>query len=280
MTTDAQVHGRRAGDADRTTGVGFGAALASEWIKARTSKGVRRNLLLGVLLGVGFSVLIAWALGATYDSWSAEDVATFNPLETSLAGGLFTAIFFSAAGVNFVAREYSSRMIRLTFAATPRRTRVIAAKAVVIGVLTLAATFVTTVAMIVVARLITGAYDMPAITFGDGQVWTTIALVSIVGPVFPVLAVFLTFMLRSTAASLSTVLALIFVPSMFGPLFPDWWKENVIAALPGPASDSVALSHIVDSDLYLPRGVAAVVTVAWIVVFFVAARAIVSRRDA
>ncbi len=249
-------------------------------MKARTSKGVRRNILLGLLLGVGFSILLTWVMGATFHDWSAADVATFNALEVTLVGSLFTAIFFCAAAVNFVATEYSSQMIRLTFAVTPRRTRVILAKAVVIGVLTLIAAFVATLAMVVAGRVIMGAYDMPIYGLGEGRVWETIVLVTVVGPVLPVLAVFLTFMLRSIAASLSTILAIMFVPAMFGGLFPEWWQKHVIAALPSQASDSVALSHIADSDMYLPRGLAAVVTVAWIVVFFVVARVIVNRRDA
>lgn len=281
MSTSAHVEGGYGTDeTGRSESVGFAATLAGEWIKARTSKGVRRNIVLGLLLGVAFSALLSWILGATFDDWAASDVATFNAIEATLAGGLFTAIFFSAAAVNFVATEYTSQMIRLTFSVTPRRTRVIVAKAVVIGVVTLAASLIATFLMLLLGKVIMGAYDVPVYSMGDGTVWETILLVGIVGPFFPVLAVFLTFMLRSTAASLSTVLAVIFVPAMFGGLFPRWWQENVIAALPGPASDSVALSHITDSDMYLSRGLAAVVTVAWVVVLFVVARALVQRRDA
>lgn len=259
---------------------GFGATLAGEWIKLRTSRGVRRNLLLGALLGIALSVLLAFIVGNTFDGWSTADVATFVPLETALAGQFFVAIFFLAAAVNFVATEYSSQMIRLTFAVTPRRPRVIAAKACVIAAATFVAGLVTTVLMLGVSQIVMGAYDVPHTGLGEWRFWETVLLVTVTIPVFPLLAVFITFILRSTAASLSTVLALLFIPSMFGGLFPKWWQENIIAAFPGPATDSINVGHLTTSDLYLPRGVAVVAVVAWIAVLYVVSRAYVNRRDA
>lgn len=259
---------------------GFRNTFGGEWIKLRTSRGVRRNLLLGALLGIGFAMLLSFIIGATWDDWSNLDRMDFNALETASAGGLFTVIFFSAAAVNFVATEYSSLMIRLTFSVTPRRSSVIVAKACAIGLATLVTGFIASFLMLLLSQAIFGAYDVPTAGVGSGDFWETVLLATAVAPVFPILAIFLTFMLRSTAASLSTVLAIIFVPAMFGALFPDWWRENVIAALPGQASDSIQLGHLTHSDMYLPRGVAVVVVIAWIVVLFIAARTLVRRRDA
>jgi len=259
--------------------VGFGATVASEWIKLRTSRGVWRNLLLGGLLGIGLTVLVAVAVGASFDGWNAADVATFEPLQTGLIGTLLTTIFFSAAGVNYVASEYGSRMIRLTFSVTPRRSRVILAKVIAISVATLIAGFIAIFAMLALSQMILGAYGAPNVGVGDGQFWETFLLTTAVAPVFPVLAVLLTFMLRSTAAALSSVLAILFVPAMFGGFLPEWWQKNVLSALPGAATDSVSIGDLMSSDDDLSRGLAAIVLVGWIVVFIVAARAVVERRD-
>ncbi len=258
----------------------FGATFAGELIKLNTSRGVRRNLLLGALLGIGFTVLICVVTGATFDNLDAAQRATVNSLETSLAGNLFLVIFFGAAAVNLVATEYSSKMIRLTFSVTPRRTPVIVAKACAIGIATLLAALVAMFVMLAAGAFILGAYDVPHVGLGDRELWETLVRSAVVAPVIPVIGVFVTFMLRGTAASLSTVLAIVFVPLMFGGLFPRWWQENVIAALPGPAADSIAIGNLSSSDLHLPVGFAVVAIVAWIVVLFAAARTVVMRRDA
>jgi ABC-2 type transport system permease protein len=99
------------------------------------------------------------------------------------------------------------------------------------------------------------------------------------GPLFPVIGIAVTVVLRSTAASLSAVLALIFVPSMFGSLLPSWWQRNVLSLLPGPASDSIAIGHLNESDMHL-QPVVAVVVIAWLAALLVLARVLLYRRDA
>ena len=84
----------------------------------------------------------------------------------------------------------------------------------------------------------------------------------------------------ASCATEEGVRALVFAPSMFGGLLPSWWRENVISLLPGPASDSIAIGHLDDADIYLAPGLAAVVLVAWLALTWFGTRAIVNRRDA
>ena len=84
----------------------------------------------------------------------------------------------------------------------------------------------------------------------------------------------------STAAAVASTLALIFAPSMFGALLPEWWQRNVISLLPGPAADSLSLGHVQDSPQYLAPLPAAVVVVAWLIGALVLAGRILDRRDA
>ncbi len=52
---------------------------------------------------------------------------------TTNSGSLFGCILLIVLGVTAVTSEYSSRMIRTTFIVNPRRIRVFAAKAIVVG---------------------------------------------------------------------------------------------------------------------------------------------------
>lgn len=268
------------GSAVPPTGPGLGAAFQSEWIKLRTARSPRRNLLLGTLLGVGFSALLGLVVGATFSDWPAADQADFDPLLFSLSGGMFTAIFFAAVGVNVVASEYTSGMIRLTLTVTPKRSRVLYAKGLAVTLATFVFGAIAAVGMFASSQAIFAAYDLPTAGLGTAEVWRTLLLISVISPLFPVIAVAITVMLRSTAAALSTVLALIFAPSIFGGLLPRWWQENIISLLPGPASDSVAIGHLADSSMYLHPAPAVGVLVVWLVVLYGLANVVLNRRDA
>ena len=88
------------------------------------------------------------------------------------------------------------------------------------------------------------------------------------------------FLFRSTAAAITSALALLFGPSFFGGLFPRWWQENVLSLLPGPAVDSVAIGHLTDSPMYLSVLPATLVTVAWLVAPLAVARQVLVSSDA
>ena len=259
---------------------GFGATLRSEWIKARTARAPRRNLMLGTVLGIGFSLLLAFAAGASFDDWSPAQKADFDPITYTLAGALPMSIFYVTAVVGLVAPEYSSRMIRVTLLATPRRWRVLAAKVVVATVATGVATLIAVFAMMAGGQVIFGAHDLPTVALTDGDLLRTLLMLVLTGPVFPVLAVAMALLFRSAAAAISATLALVFLPSMFGGVLPGWWERNVLSLLPGAASDSLSLGHVLDSPQHLHPAAAVVVLVAWTAGLLLFAGRLLSVRDA
>jgi ABC-2 type transport system permease protein len=258
---------------------GFRATFASEWYKLRTSRAPRRNLVLGTVLATLLALVLAMVFGATYDDWSAADKAGFDPILFPLAGSVFPAFFFSAVGVNVVASEYTSGMMRLTLTVSPRRHRVLAAKALVVALATWACGILSVLGTLVLSQFVLRAYDVPSADMASGDFLRTCIAIAAIGPLFPVIAVAVTVLFRSTAAALCTVLALIFGPGIIGILLPEWWQRNVISLLPGPASDSVAISHLDDSVIYRHPVTGAFITVLWVVAFLVLAQVVWSRRD-
>ena len=81
--------------------------------------------------------------GSTFTVAGSGDIAPFvpvvDPLQVAFYGTLFGLIAVIAVGVVFITGEYRRGMIRTTLAASPRRGRVLAAKALVIGSVTFAA---------------------------------------------------------------------------------------------------------------------------------------------
>jgi ABC-2 family transporter protein len=83
------------------------------------------------------------ASGGTFTVAGSGDIAPYqpivDPLQVTFYGALFGLITVIALGTLFITAEYRRGMIRTTLAASPRRGRVLAAKAIVIGSVAFAA---------------------------------------------------------------------------------------------------------------------------------------------
>jgi ABC-2 type transport system permease protein len=277
MTTATTTARRTAASGARG---GFSATLASEWTKITSLRSTLIMVLLGIGLGVGITALLSAVVGGTWGDLSAEDQADFDPVLGSLVGMVFTAILFAVLGVTAVASEYSSGMIRVTLTATPRRGRVLLAKAAVVAAITLVAGLIASVAMFLAGQAIYSSYGIESARLSDGDALQTVLGTGIGAPIFPLIGAALAVLLRNTAGAITTVMALIFAPSIFGPLLPSWWQENVLRYLPGPASDNLANASDPGSLLYLEPAVAAAVVIGWIVLFLGAAYVLLTKRDA
>jgi ABC-2 type transport system permease protein len=107
-------------------------ALHAEWTKARTLPGTIWLLAGIVVAAVAISVT---AVAATRCPGGSCPVDT---TKLSLTGVQFAQAVVAIAAVTVFGSEYSTGMIRVTLAATPRRSAMLAAKAAVTGVLALA----------------------------------------------------------------------------------------------------------------------------------------------
>lgn len=265
------------------TNPGFGATLASEWTKITSLRSTYITIAIGVFLSIGMSALIALAVGSTFDEWTPADQATFEPIMFSMSGMLVGAIAFSVLGVNAMSTEYSSKMIELTLTTTPRRSRVVLAKMLIVTVLTLVFGAISIFGMFLAGQAVLGAYDMPTTGLGDSTAMQALVGMSLASPLFPVFGTALAVLLRSTAGAITAILGLIWLPEVFGGLLPTWWQENVMSLLPGTAIDSLTLvpTDLIEGTRYIENtGLAAVVVAAWVVIFVGGALLLINRRDA
>ena len=130
MTT-ATFSGHRAAGRARD-GYGFRSVARMEWRKLRT---VRSTGLIMAIFAVGMISLSVLALSHEgYPQLSAADRASFDPTHDSTFTGLLLGqLLAGVLGVLTITSEFSSGMIRATFAAAPRRQLVLGAKAAVLG---------------------------------------------------------------------------------------------------------------------------------------------------
>src|SRR6266542_2998880 len=143
-------------------------ALHAEWTKLRTVAGTSWLLFAVIALTVALSAAAAAAVTCP-SAGCGQD-----PAKVSLTGIEFGQAVVAILAVLAISGEYSSGMIRVTLAAMPRRTTVLAAKAVVVSGLVLAAGAVAVLGSVLAGRLIlpgngfTAAHGYQALSLADG----------------------------------------------------------------------------------------------------------------
>jgi ABC-type transport system involved in multi-copper enzyme maturation permease subunit len=179
----------------------------------------------------------------TFTVTGSGDIAPYvtdvDPLGTVLKGSLAGLLAVIALGALFITAEYRRGLIHTTFAASPRRGRVLAAKAIVIGLVTFAAGLAGAAVALPIAenKLHSGGwassvYPVWSLTSSRGLqiVVGTAALLAVTA----ILALSAGAVLRRSAGAIAAVVVLLIVPLILGAILPqapaDWLLRLTPAA--------------------------------------------------
>ena len=201
----------------------------SEWTKLRTIRSTRYALLAGVLMTIAFAIIPALANASRWNSMSLQDRLNFKPLETALIGINIAQLAIGVLGVLVISGEYSTGMIRSTFAAVPKRLPVLWAKAGVFGAATLT--------LALPATLI-AFFSAQAILRGHSLNGKDIAL-SFSDPGVGLFGLGLGAILRSTAGGISAFAAIVFVLPPLMKVLPASWSNAISPYLPSNAGRAI-----------------------------------------
>jgi ABC-2 type transport system permease protein len=213
---------------------GFGRVLHAEWTKLRTVRSTAWALLAVVALTVALSAFVCSALDTNAGALSDDD-----SVMPSVAGVYVSQIAVVALAVLAITGEYATGMIRTTFLATPGRGRVLAAKAVVLGAVTLAVGVAASVASFLVGQPILAGNGFVATPLSDPG-----ALRAVLGSglYLAVLALFglgVGAILRRPAGAVSAVLGLLFGPLIVAMFLPGHLQK--LALDYGPMTAGLAV---------------------------------------
>jgi ABC-type transport system involved in multi-copper enzyme maturation permease subunit len=170
----------------------------------------------------------------------APYVTVTDPLGTVLKGSLAGLLAVIAVGALFITAEYRRGLIRTTFAATPRRGRVLAAKAIVIGLVAFAAGLAgAAVALPLAERKLhsggwaSSVYPVWSLTSGHGLqiVVGTAGLLAVAA----ILALSAGAVLRRSAGAITAVVVLLIVPLILGAILPQDYADWVLRLTPAAA---------------------------------------------
>ena len=224
------------------------AAVRMEWTKLRTVRATGWTLLA---LFVSTIALSALAAAQTGPADCAPRPCTLDTTEIALAGVYIGQIAVVAFAVLAVTSEFDTMNIRTTLAAVPRRLLVLAAKAVVVTTTVLVAAASTILGCLVLTRIIlvrNGFHELNGykrmLMISDGQ--TSRAFL---GAVFylcavGVLSLGMAVIIRHTAAALTTMLALLYVPVLVARFVTDPdWQHRIVAYSPMTAGRATLAAY-------------------------------------
>jgi len=258
-------------------GVSFGRTLASEWTKLRTLRGTWVTLAAAVVLMVGVAALVSTVVVSQWDTADPIDRATFDAMSIALAGLTFASIAIAALGVMTITGEYSTGSIRATLLAVPRRTPVLAAKALLLAVVTYASMLAASFASFGITMAILSQKGIET-SLGDPEVLRVLLGAPAYLVVVALLGLGVGALLRSTPAGITTLLGLLLVLPPLAWLLPGTIGDTLSHWLPSNAGQQVTLVTPDPTGLapWLGLGVAAAYAVGTLVV----AAVLLRRRDA
>jgi ABC-2 type transport system permease protein len=252
--------------------VSLGRAVKSEWIKFRSLRSTWAVLGAAVLGMLVIGLIVAFNTRHVTGNQDANDLSP----SATLQGYYLGQLLIGALGVLFVSSEFSTGMIRSTFAAVPRRRPVVWAKLAVFVAVTAVAMTVITVVTFLASQAVIGHYrtgfsltdpGVPRVVFGTSLY---MVLAGVIGGMIG-------WMVRSTPGSLVSYFALIFVVPQLFTLFGSAGK-HIAEFFPSQAGGAFTMSQ--PESPHLSSGVGVLVLCAWAAAAIVVAAISLRRRDA
>ena len=245
--------------------------VASEWTKFRSVRSSFWSLLVAVVTPIGVSTVVAEAFAHT----PASGGPPLDPLLPEVISLEYAVIAVSVMGVLAFSSEYSTGLIRTTFSAAPRRRAVLAAKAVVLGAVTLAAgELVAFMSFFVVQAILAGHHQ--GVSLSRPGVPGAVLAAGLLLCVCTLLGLALGSIIRHTAGGIAATIAVIVLPSILA-LLPTPWNDRISRFTLLEAARQVTALHPA-TNLFSP-GLSLLVLLAWPAAALAAAAVLITRRD-
>jgi ABC-2 type transport system permease protein len=206
------------------------AALHAEWTKLRTVAGPAWLLLTAAALTMGLS---AGAVAMMSCPRAGCDV---DATRLSLTGIQLGQVVVAVLAVLVIGTEYSTGMIGTTLTAMPRRTAVLAAKAIVLTAGVLTAATLGVLGSVLAGQAILPRHGVPAVSLAHGATMRaaggSILYLALIG----LLSLGIAALVRDSAAAIGIVLGLLYVfPILIGVITNPTWQRHLRQLAPSNA---------------------------------------------
>jgi hypothetical protein len=229
---------------------GLRHAIRSEWTKLRSVRSTWISLAVIVVAGIGLSALVSNVEATRWAGLGPVDRAQFDPVRFSQTGEFLSQFVVGVLGALIVTSEYSTGSIRTTLAAMPRRTTVLAAKAVVVAVVVFVVTQITAFISFFVSQAVLTAHGgkalpadssiltqlrssvIPVVTLANGGAVRAVILCGVYLTLLTLIALGIGFILRHTAGAISLYVGLLLVIPLVIGILPSSINGSIEKYLP------------------------------------------------
>lgn len=218
--------------------VTFGRLVTSEWIKLWSLRSTVWTLAITAVVIVGFVLLITWGMLSSSDMTGSDDV---NALDAFGAIPYLGPTAVAVLGALTITGEYTTGMIRSSFAAAPRRLPMLWAKGLVLALVVFVVTGLAVAVAATLQALIFGGQGA-SVDLGDPQVVRALVGNALYVTMIGVLAFGLGVLMRHSAAAITTTLGILLVVPILFSLIP--WKplQDLTTYLPNVAGSQMTLT--------------------------------------
>jgi ABC-2 type transport system permease protein len=234
---------------------GLGGTLRSEFTKIRSVRSTYWTLLVLLAVSIGIGAAICAGTAANWSQASAADRATFDATQVSVAGLFYLGqLVIVVLGAIVLTAEYSTGMIRTSLTAMPRRATMYIAKAAVFAVVALAVTLAAAFISFFLGQSLLASTHASATLSQPGVLRAVVGsalYVTLVGLfAFAAGAIF-----RHTAATITSIIGLLFVIPILAHLLPHTWYDDLARWLPDAAGRAISATVSgQDPHLFSPWG--------------------------
>ncbi len=245
------------------------AVALMEWRKLRSVRSTWWTLAIFAAGMVGLAIVIGLNTPAHPD-------ASYDPTDQGFAGLALGQLALGILGVLALSTEFTSGSIRATFAAVPRRDRVLAAKAAVITALTLA-----TGEILAIASFLAGQSAVPHgyvhATLGQPGVLRAVLMAGAYPALIALIGLGLAAIIRHTAGAISAIVGIVFVLPLI--LLPLGEHNGVMKFLPEIIAEN-SLTAVKPEAYSLSAWAGLGMLCVYVVVALAAGGWVLARRDA
>lgn len=246
----------------------------SEWTKLHSLRSTRITMLVAVGLVISLGVLIALV---SVSNWTPNtSTVDYDSVSRSLGGIYLAQLAFGVLGVLLVTGEYTTGMIRATFAAVPKRLPVLWGK---LGVFLAATLVLGTLACLIAflaGQAVFASKHVDA-SLGDPGVLRAVLGAGLFLAGIGALGVGLGALIRNSAGAIATITGLLFVAPAIVSALPQSWSDAIGPYLPGNAGTVIIFPQPSPDSLGPWTGLG--VLCAWAAVSVALAAVMLIRRD-
>ena len=222
----------------------FAGALRSEFTKIRSVRSTYWTLLATLVIVIGIGALFSYAEAHNFSQFPAaaqahqraQEIA--QATERSLFGLVLGQLIIAVLGALTITSEYSTGMVRTSLSVLPRRGTVFAAKALVFGVIALAAGLVSSFASYFLGQAILSGQHINSALGQPGVLRAVIG-----GGLFLAVCGLLSFglgaLIRHTAGAVTASFGLLFVLLVLAGFLPASWAVHVDKWVPFNAGAAI-----------------------------------------